>query len=64
MKRQKVIITAAVVGTAHMASMSPYFPVKPEDIIQQAVDACAAGAASFISTAGIGRQGSLPLISA
>ena len=42
MKRQKVIITAAVVGTAHMASMSPYFPVKPEDIIQQAVDACAA----------------------
>lgn len=34
MKRQKVIITAAVVGTAHMASMSPYFPVKPEDIIQ------------------------------
>ena len=47
MKRQKVIITAAVVGTAHMASMSPYFPVKPEDIIQQAVDACAAGAASI-----------------
>ena len=31
---KKVIITAAVVGTAHMASMSPYFPVKPEDIIQ------------------------------
>ncbi len=30
-----------------MASMSPYFPVKPEDIIQQAVDACAAGAASI-----------------
>ena len=26
MKRQKVIITAAVVGTAHMASMSPLFP--------------------------------------
>ena len=46
MKSKKVIITAAIVGTAHMASMSPYFPVKPDDIIQQAVDACAAGAAS------------------
>lgn len=44
---KKVIITAAVVGTAHMTSMSPYLPVKPEDIIQQAVDACAAGAASI-----------------
>ncbi|MCC8127882.1 MAG: 3-keto-5-aminohexanoate cleavage protein [Clostridiales bacterium] len=47
MGRKKVIITAAVVGTAHMESMSPYLPVKPEDIIRQAADACAAGAASI-----------------
>ena len=47
MKCKKVILTAAIVGTAHMASMSPHFPVKPDDIIQQAADACAAGAASI-----------------
>ena len=43
---KKAIITAAIVGTAHMASMSPYLPITPEEIIRQAVDACAAGAAS------------------
>lgn len=47
MKNKKAIITAAIVGTAHMGSMSPYLPLTPDAIIQQAVDACRAGAASI-----------------
>ena len=39
------IITAAITGAIHTPSMSAALPVKPEDIVQQAVDAARAGAA-------------------
>ena len=42
---QKVIITAAVTGAVHTPSMSPYLPITPEQIIEDAVKACEAGAA-------------------
>ena len=41
----KVIITAAITGSINVPSMSPYLPITPEQIIQNAVDACNAGAA-------------------
>ena len=41
----KVIITCAVTGAIHTPSMSPYLPVKPEEIIEAAVGAAEAGAA-------------------
>jgi len=40
-----VIISCAVTGAIHTPSMSPYLPVKPEDIVEQAVAAADAGAA-------------------
>lgn len=41
----KVIITCAVTGGAHTPSMSPYLPVTPDEIAQQAIEAVEAGAA-------------------
>ena len=42
---RKVIITCAVTGSIHTPSMSPFLPVTPEDITEQAVAAAEAGAA-------------------
>ncbi len=42
---RKVIITCAVTGSVHTPSMSPYLPVTPEQIADQAIDAAQAGAA-------------------
>lgn len=41
----KVILTAAVTGAVHIPSMSPYLPVTPDRIIEEAVAANRAGAA-------------------
>lgn len=42
---KKVIITCAVTGSIHTPSMSPYLPVKPQDIARAAIEAAEAGAA-------------------
>ncbi len=42
---QKLIITAAVTGAVHVPSMTPYLPITPEQIIDDAVAAGEAGAA-------------------
>lgn len=45
MKSQdKVILTCAITGAAHMPCMSPYLPVNPDQIIEQSVAAAKAGA--------------------
>ena len=41
----KVIITCAVTGSIHTPTMSPYLPLKPEEIAEEAVKAAEAGAA-------------------
>lgn len=41
----KVIITCAVTGAVHTPSMSDHLPLTPDQIVQNAVDAAAAGAA-------------------
>lgn len=41
----KIFITAAITGAVHTPSLSEYLPVTPEQIIEQAVGAHAAGAA-------------------
>lgn len=41
---RKVIISCAVTGAIHTPSMSPHLPVTPAEIIQQSLDAAAAGA--------------------
>ena len=41
----KRIITCAVTGASFTPTMSPHLPYKPEDIIQQSIDAANAGAA-------------------
>jgi len=41
----KVIITAAVTGAIHVPSLSPYLPFTPDQIVEDAVKANAAGAA-------------------
>ncbi len=43
--REKTIITAAVTGSIHTPTMSPYLPVTPQEIADDAVAACEAGAA-------------------
>ena len=43
--KNKVIITAAVTGSIHTPTMSPYLPVTPGEIADQAVGAFEAGAA-------------------
>ncbi len=46
MKRaDKVIITCAITGGIHTPSMSPYLPITPDQIAQEAVAAAEAGAA-------------------
>ena len=41
----KIIISCAVTGSIHTPSMSPYLPVTPEAIAEQAIGAAKAGAA-------------------
>jgi len=41
----KVMITCALTGAAHTPSMSPYLPITPDEIIEQAMAAVNAGAA-------------------
>jgi uncharacterized protein (DUF849 family) len=41
----KIIISCAVTGSIHTPSMSPYLPVTPREIADQAIDAAKAGAA-------------------
>ena len=42
----KVVISCAITGSIHTPTMSPYLPIKPEDIARQAIDAAKAGAAA------------------
>lgn len=42
---RKAIITCAVTGSIHTPSMSPYLPVTPDEIAEQAIEAVEAGAA-------------------
>ena len=44
-KANKIIITCAVTGAIHTPSMSPYLPLTPHDIANQAIEAAHAGAA-------------------
>jgi len=41
----KTIITAAITGAIHTPGMSPYLPITPAEIVEDAVKACEAGAA-------------------
>jgi uncharacterized protein (DUF849 family) len=41
---RKVIITCAITGSIHTPTMSPYLPVTPSEIAEQAVEAAKAGA--------------------
>ena len=41
----KVIISAAITGAVHTPSMSPYLPITPQQLADEAVAACEAGAA-------------------
>ena len=41
-----MIITAAITGSIHTPTMSPYLPITPEEIAVQAVEAARAGAAA------------------
>ena len=43
--QDKVIISCAVTGSVHTPSMSPYLPLTPEQIAEQAIGAAEAGAA-------------------
>jgi uncharacterized protein (DUF849 family) len=42
---RKVIITCAITGSSHTPTMSPHLPYRPEDIVQQSIEAHRAGAA-------------------
>jgi uncharacterized protein (DUF849 family) len=42
---EKIIITCAVTGSIHTPTMSPYLPLKPQEIAEEAVKAAEAGAA-------------------
>lgn len=42
---QKIIVTAAVTGAIHTPSLSPYLPITPDQIAEDAIKASAAGAA-------------------
>jgi uncharacterized protein (DUF849 family) len=44
--KRKVIISAAITGSIHTPSLSPYLPITPEDIAQQAIDAVKAGSSA------------------
>ncbi len=41
----KVIITCALTGSVHTPTMSPYLPITPDQIAEQAIEAAKAGAA-------------------
>lgn len=41
----KTIITAAITGAIHTPGMSPHLPITPDEIVEDAVRACEAGAA-------------------
>jgi uncharacterized protein (DUF849 family) len=43
---EKLIITAAITGAGTMPSQTPYLPITPQEIADQAVEAAKAGAAS------------------
>ncbi len=43
-EEDKLIITCAVTGSVHTPTMSPHLPLTPEEIIDEAVAACKAGA--------------------
>ena len=43
---RKRIISCAITGSIHVPSMSPYLPITPDEIAQNAIDAANAGAAS------------------
>ena len=45
MKYEKVIVTAAITGAINTPTMSPYLPITPQQIIDEAVGAYEAGAA-------------------
>jgi uncharacterized protein (DUF849 family) len=45
MAKRKVIITCAITGSIHTPSMSPYLPITPQQIADNAVAAAEAGAA-------------------
>jgi len=42
---KKLVITAAVTGSVHVPSLSPYLPMTPDEIANDAIKAAAAGAA-------------------
>ena len=44
-KSQKFYITAALTGAVHTPGMSPYLPITPQQIVDDAVQAWEAGAA-------------------
>lgn len=46
MSKQKRIISCAITGSIHTPTMSPYLPITPDQIAQNAIDAANAGAAS------------------
>src|ERR1700685_1629751 len=43
--KSKVIITCAVTGSIHTPTMSPYLPLTPDEVAEQAIGAAEAGAA-------------------
>jgi len=45
MSGQKVIVTAALTGSAHFPSMSPYLPLTPGQIVEEGIRAADVGAA-------------------
>lgn len=45
MPQEKIIVTAALTGSAHFPSMSPYLPITPKQIIGDGIRAAEAGAA-------------------
>jgi uncharacterized protein (DUF849 family) len=44
-KTSKVIISCALTGSVHTPTMSPYLPITPDQIAEQAIEAARAGAA-------------------
>jgi len=43
--KDKIIITAAITGSIHTPTMSKYLPITPQQIADDAILACEAGAA-------------------
>jgi uncharacterized protein (DUF849 family) len=52
MAQRKVIISCAVTGSIHTPSMSPHLPVTAKEIVESALGAAEAGAASLWVAAG------------